>query len=158
MSLPANWAMKTMAATCTVWVGATNTRGYGLIFLDGSAKLAHRVAYEAEYGPIPDGLVIDHKCRVRNCVTPSHLEPVTNRENTARGRAATRLTVGDECINGHAIHGPDDLYISPGGGKVECRACRRASNHRKGIHRPTVQRTARIVRADLALADAEVAS
>jgi hypothetical protein len=46
------------------------------------------VYYEHHVGPIPDGLVIDHLCRVHNCVNPEHLEPVTPAENTRRGHLA----------------------------------------------------------------------
>jgi hypothetical protein len=53
-------------------------------------KLAHRVSYEAAYGPIPAGLHIDHLCRVRKCVRPEHLEAVTQGENNLR--AFRRIT------------------------------------------------------------------
>lgn len=45
----------------------------------------HRYSYEIHKGPIPNGLVIDHLCRVKNCVNPDHLEAVTSKENTNRG-------------------------------------------------------------------------
>lgn len=46
---------------------------------------AHRLAYELEVGPIPEGLVLDHLCNNPRCVKPAHLEPVTQRENLERG-------------------------------------------------------------------------
>ena len=76
----------------------------------GEKRLAHRVAYEAEHGPIPDDLVLDHLCRVRNCVRVDHLEPVTQAENNRRGRSASALDIGDECQNGHLI-GPGQTII-----------------------------------------------
>lgn len=45
---------------------------------------AHRWSYEQHVGPIPEGLELDHLCRVRNCVNPEHLEPVTSSENFRR--------------------------------------------------------------------------
>ena len=153
MSLPSSFAGKTMASTCTVWIGATNNKGYGIVTVDGRQELAHRIAYMATHGPIPESLVIDHKCRVRNCVKVEHLEPVTTGENVRRGKTAAALSVGDQCINGHAIATQSDLYVKPNG-KTECRACRRSEPHRSNRRRPTTQRRAPAVRADLSAADA----
>lgn len=72
---------------CWVWVARLNRNGYGRIHHDGDEKMAHRVAYEALVGPIPDGLLLDHRCRTRCCVNPCHLEPVTHQINTLRGKA-----------------------------------------------------------------------
>src|SRR5665647_2266757 len=74
---------------CIEWVAGTNGVGYGLIHLgpeDGSRKVyAHRWSYEHHFGPVPDGLHLDHLCRNTICVNPEHLEPVTQRENVLRG-------------------------------------------------------------------------
>lgn len=151
-ALPANFTTKVMESTCTVWTGSTNNKGYGIIQVDGRLELAHRVAYEAAYGPIPDGMVIDHVCRVRNCVKPEHLEPVTVAENNRRGRHAAALKVGDVCINGHVIAQDSDLYHRPTGA-VECCACRASAKHREGRRRPTRQRRADTVKAAVYAAD-----
>lgn len=66
---------------CWIWQRGMYQGGYGH-FRD---NYAHRASYEMHVGPIPDGLVIDHLCRVRACVNPSHMEPVTSGENTKRG-------------------------------------------------------------------------
>lgn len=50
----------------------------------GRTGLAHRVAYEALVGRIPDGLTLDHLCENKRCVNPDHLEPVTRAENLRR--------------------------------------------------------------------------
>ncbi len=151
-TLPSRFAAKTMAATCTVWIGATNSKGYGLIAVNGRIELAHRVAWEAENGPIPDGMVIDHLCRVRNCVRVSHLELVTSAENTRRGRAVVALRVGEACTNGHEIQSEADLYRRATGA-VECRVCRRAQRRSHSETRPTRQRRAEGVRATLMVID-----
>ena len=73
---------------CWIWQGTTNQFGYGRICLNQRWIAAHRIYYERLVGPIPEGLVIDHLCRVPSCVNPAHLEPVTNAENIRRGLVA----------------------------------------------------------------------
>ena len=120
---------------CWLWVGATNPKGYGHSSkrVDGSltTSTSHRVAYIALVGSIPDGLVLDHKCRTRCCVNPDHLEPVTGTQNTLRGisihAANARKT---HCINGHAFEGDNLItkYRANGNQRRDCRACRKASD------------------------------
>ena len=76
---------------CWVWTGGTNTQGYGIANFAGRKHLAHRVMYEREVGPIPEGLEIDHLCSVHGCVRPDHLEAVTHLVNVRRGKK-TKLT------------------------------------------------------------------
>jgi hypothetical protein len=74
---------------CWLFLGTLKRKqGYGVMFRKGNGKecLAHRVFYEAFRGPIPDALSLDHLCRQRSCVNPSHLQPVTLGENQRRGR------------------------------------------------------------------------
>lgn len=81
------WAKVEKSDSCWLWTGALfPSNGYGALHLDGAAVPAHRVSYELNVGPIPDGLTIDHLCRVRACVRPDHLEPVTQAENLRRAR------------------------------------------------------------------------
>jgi hypothetical protein len=77
---------------CWIWVKHINEWGYGVKSIDSKPKAAHRVYYEQHVGPIPSGLQLDHLCRVRECVNPSHLEPVTAAENSRRSNAA-KLTM-----------------------------------------------------------------
>lgn len=77
---------------CWRWLGA-HVDGYGTIRHDHRNRVAHRVAYEALVGVIPDGLQLDHLCRTRDCVNPDHLEPVTASENTTRMWAARHADV-----------------------------------------------------------------
>jgi hypothetical protein len=72
---------------CWLWMGRLNRNGYGRLYHEGSEPMAHRTSYERHVGPIPEGLVLDHLCRVRCCVNPYHLEPVTVQVNTLRGEA-----------------------------------------------------------------------
>lgn len=74
---------------CWLWQGAVSkTGGYGQVRRNGALIVVHRYAYEHEVGPIPDGLDLDHLCRIRHCARPSHCEPVTRGENLRRGYAA----------------------------------------------------------------------
>lgn len=71
---------------CWLWTGTIALNGYGLIYRQGGPLVgAHRLAYEVHVGPIPKGYELDHLCRVRRCVNPAHLEPVTHSENVRRG-------------------------------------------------------------------------
>ena len=84
-------------SACWIWIRHINkTTGYALmsghkVYLGGS-RYAHRYFYTLIKGPIPDGLQLDHLCRVRNCVNPNHLEPVTAAVNVRRG-ANGKLTL-----------------------------------------------------------------
>jgi hypothetical protein len=81
---------------CWPWLGAVNPNGYGAFQWDGG-QYAHRFAYELQIGPIPEGLTLDHLCRVRHCVNGAHLEPVTGQENTLRGyQARAEMRASDE--------------------------------------------------------------
>lgn len=77
--------------TCWLWTGSLTYDGYGIFREDNRRTGAHRFAYEYLIGPVPDGMQLDHLCRVRNCVNPEHLEPVTGAENTRRAFEARRL-------------------------------------------------------------------
>lgn len=79
-------------ADCWQWLGRVSpTTGYGKKQFHGRTLLAHRWMYEQLFGPIPDGMVINHLCSNRACVNPHHLE-VTDQAGNARHGAAAVLT------------------------------------------------------------------
>lgn len=78
---------------CWVWQRRLSTQGYGRTYADGREKQAHQVTWERVYGPVPEGLELDHLCRVRSCVNPAHLEAVPHPVNVQRG-AVGRITAG----------------------------------------------------------------
>lgn len=108
---------------CWEWTGTRVEFGYGQIIRDGRRLRAHRVAYEIAYGPIPDGLVVRHKCDNPPCVRPDHLELGTradnnqDRENRGRGYWSSKT----HCPKGHPYSG-DNLYEHPDGSR-QCRTC-----------------------------------
>lgn len=121
------WARVEKTETCWLWRGTSIRNGYGQLSWHAPMRLAHRYAYELLVGPIPEGLTLDHLCRVRHCVNPAHLEPVTNRVNLLRGETfVAREAAQTHCPQGH----PYDLfntYTQPSRRIRYCRECRRAS-------------------------------
>jgi len=80
---------------CWIWQGTVDAKkGYGSIKIDGKMLKVHRVMYEREVGPIPEGMELDHRCKVRSCMNPAHLEPVTGLTNIRRG-SHVKLTDAD---------------------------------------------------------------
>jgi len=113
---------------CWLWSGALSANGYGHVFHSGKRRRAHRLVYDLMVGKIPPGLQIDHLCRVRSCVNPEHMEPVTGRTNVLRGKGVTaRNATKTHCPRGHAFadHG---VRHSGGSNERRCRPCRAAIN------------------------------
>lgn len=89
-SLPGRMALHVREdGDCLTWTGSIQTKGYGST-TDGFGRstLAHRRAWIAANGPIPDGLTVDHLCMNKRCVNVDHMEVVTRSENSRRGRRA----------------------------------------------------------------------
>lgn len=111
-----------VVGSCWIWTGALFSAGYGAFHATERVVRAHRFAYEQACGAIPDGLVLDHRCRQRNCVRPSHLEAVTTRTNTLRGMspgAIARRT--NRCRRGHELT-PESTITRRNGTRI-CRVC-----------------------------------
>lgn len=120
------WAKVNKTETCWLWTASKKPKGYGEFSVDGSLVYAHRFAYEAVVGPIPAGLTLDHLCRVRHCVNPTHLEAVTNRENNLRGESQSAAHARKtRCPQGHEYAGENLIVYR---GARQCRECR---NRRK---------------------------
>ncbi len=128
------WAKVDKTETCWLWTGSLNQQGYGQVAVRVAGRQtsarAHRFAHELLVGPIPDGLELDHLCRVRNCVNPAHLEPVTHAENLRRSPTAFRR-LGDRqrakthCPQGHPY---DEANTARYGCRRYCIACRNKRN------------------------------
>lgn len=128
------WKYIVKGPSCWEWVGALDSKGYGRIArtrteiesgLPESAR-AHRIVYESLIGPIPEDLDLDHLCRNRKCVRPSHLEPVTRQVNLLRGNGVTaQNATKTHCPKGHE-YAEENTYIRErpkGRYQRECRAC-----------------------------------
>ena len=122
---------------CWLWVASLDRDGYGAAKHQQKSVKAHRLVYEVFKGPIPEGKTLDHLCRVRCCVNPDHLEPVTGPENTKRGARASST----HCKRGHPLFG-DNLMIAGRVRERVCRTCRRMAwaKHASEINRRRQER------------------
>lgn len=118
--------VKPDASGCRLWTGGQDQNGYGMFRKDGQTSHAYRIAYKALRGPVPAGLQLDHLCRVRACVNPAHLEPVTCRVNLLRGETlAARNAAKTHCVVGHE-YTPENTRIRQDRSR-SCRTCQRAN-------------------------------
>lgn len=127
---------------CWIWTGACTPKGYPQLYGGRRSpaghkvpESAHRLSYQHFVGET-DAPQLDHLCRQRACVNYSHLEPVTNRENTLRG---TKGRLQTHCKHGHPLSGAN-LHVDPHGHR-RCRACGRDRYHKwvtqRGRSRPS---------------------
>lgn len=112
---------------CWRWTGPRTRKGYGIGYIPGTPERpVHRITYHLLVGPIPQGMEVDHLCRVTDCCNPSHLEAVTPQENRRRAlNAPERRT---HCPQGHPYAGAN-LYTYADGRRA-CRACLREAGRR----------------------------
>lgn len=109
---------------CILWTGPVHSMGYGRV---DRTRLAHRVAWEREHGPVPAGHVIHHRCAKKLCVNVDHLECLTHAEHNAfHVNAKTwhdQQRAKTHCPQGHE-YTPENTMMKRG--HRHCRACARA--------------------------------
>lgn len=124
------WSKVTSAPAdeCWLWRPALNSRGYGVFSFSVNCvttrEMAHRFAYRNLIGEIPDGLILDHECRVHACVNPWHLDPVTYAVNVHRGKAMQNGQHNRDkshCRNGHEYSFANTSVNAQG--HRRCRTC-----------------------------------
>lgn len=121
------WNKINKTKTCWLWLGDKNENGYGRISINGKSVKAHRFSYESIVGPIPPGLTLDHICKVRNCVNPAHLRPMTLRENVLCGDGiGVRNGKKTHCKNGHEFS-QENTFLRNKRGYRSCRTCMKRS-------------------------------
>jgi len=122
------WDHVDTSGNCWPWRRAISSNGYGHVLGDnGRQQSAHTLAYEAYYGPVANGMEIDHLCRNRMCCNPFHLEAVTHRENVLRGTSLSALRAKQtHCARGHELEF-NHSYSEP----RRCRLCVQIKNRRR---------------------------
>lgn len=147
-------APATDGSGCLLWTGSLSGGGYGQFGVAGLMYSSHRWMFERAYGPLPDGHCVDHLCRNRRCVRPSHLEVVTWAENVRRGLApqitSDLAASRTHCRRGHALT-PENLYVA-GKSRRGCLTCRRDRERLYGARRAEHERVLRQRRRDMGAA------
>lgn len=111
---------------CLVWQLSGLAKGYGQIWVGpgkGHMRLAHRISYELWVGPIPEGWEIDHLCKNKACIEPTHLEAVSREEHQRRTDQGAFNLAKTQCPEGHAY---DETNTYRHGTRRHCKTCRRA--------------------------------
>lgn len=118
------------ATGCLVWTGCRDKNGYGrvIVYEDGvkKSRLAHRAAWQAARGPVPEGMPLDHLCRNRGCIELEHLEPVTQKVNLERAMPYREVQLKDVCPLGHPYSGDNVQINVKKNGKISraCKTCK----------------------------------
>lgn len=125
---PRFWAKVDKSGECWLWTGTINRSGYGMFSTGSSPRTmtAHRWAFIDANGAIPEGAELDHLCRVRSCVRPSHLDAVPHRVNVLRSPlAAGGFAARSHCSRGHEFT-PANTRIRAGTNHARrCLTCER---------------------------------
>jgi len=110
---------------CHRWTGKLGGNGRPVVWRGRTPVNAYKLAYEAAFGPVKDGMQLDHLCRRATgpnaCINPQHLEPVTPHENALR-KAWSYRCKRRQCAKGHDM---STAMVTPEMGRL-CRTCHEA--------------------------------
>jgi hypothetical protein len=122
---------------CLLWDGPTVDGKYAQIKRKGSRIFVHRFVWEEARGPIPDGLLVCHRCDVPACCNVDHLFLGTHKDNTqdmlAKGRGG-RPTNGFERLT-HCIRGHEFSFRNTRLRRDGSRACRECARLKTAAYR-----------------------
>ena len=127
---------------CWLWTGTiANSKGYGRFHVNRVGIPAHRYVCELTTGQIPDGCEPDHLCFNTGCVNISHLEIVTQRENTLRSSAPSAVNARKtHCDSRHEFTEANTRWYR---GRRICRECARLSMAARNAALKSARRAAR---------------
>lgn len=128
---------------CQEWDGSLNS-GYGRKSVKGKLVYVHRMVWEEENGPIPEGIHVLHKCDNKPCILPEHLFLGTladnNRDRSLKGRSGNPwpsrrengTALRTHCKAGHELN-EKTRYWRPDGKGSSCKICNalRTADHQK---------------------------
>lgn len=124
---------------CWEWIGSISSKGYGVFWLNGKNRLAHRVSFINFKKSIDENLCIDHICRNRKCVNPGHLRSVTvkvnNIENSLSASATNKKKT--HCKNGHEFTS-ENTYTNKSRSS-HYRVCRKCNRKQVEINDPALR-------------------
>lgn len=112
---------------CWIWLSSLRD-GYARTWIrDNVGRGLHRLFYIYHKGAVPVNHVIDHKCQVRCCLNPDHMEAVSWRTNALRGAGPTAANAQrTHCVHGHEFVGKNIIWRERAGQMVrDCRECSR---------------------------------
>lgn len=104
------WAKVDKSRECWEWTGAKNLKGYGRFKINGRTYSPHRLVWEWENGPIPEGMFICHHCDNPPCVNLDHLFCGTRSENMLDAASKGRIPGNTKNHSVSSVQGEKNFF------------------------------------------------